>query len=61
MRFWACDRLISNSIIGFVFELIFSLIIGLIMKVLPWWMAKGVLVLIGVGFVVLGYFYIAIL
>jgi F0F1-type ATP synthase assembly protein I len=45
---------LSNSFIGFIVELVVSFFIGLFMKRMPWWMARSVLLLIGLGLIVLG-------
>lgn len=38
-----------------IIEILFSLTLGLIIKTLPWWLAKIVIILIGVGLIVLGF------
>ncbi|KGK90960.1 hypothetical protein DP73_05780 [Desulfosporosinus sp. HMP52] len=42
------------SIIGFIFDIIFSLTIGVILKYSPWWLAKTLVLIISVFFFILG-------
>jgi hypothetical protein len=42
------------SIFGFIFDLLFSLTIGLILKISPWWLAKTLIFLVACGFFYLG-------
>ena len=42
------------SIIGFVFDLIFSFTIGMILKYSPWWLAKTLVFIVSACFFILG-------
>ena len=50
----AVDSSFLGCIVSFFVLMFFSLTIGLVIKVLPWWMAKGLILLIGCGFIILG-------
>jgi putative Mn2+ efflux pump MntP len=43
------------SIAGFIFDLIFSLSVGLIMKYSPWWFAKTLAIATGCGILYVGF------
>lgn len=42
------------SIIGFIFDIIFSLTIGVILKYSPWWLAKTLVFIVSACFFILG-------
>lgn len=53
------SNLSSESFIGWLFGsiigILFGLFVGLFFKILPWWMARGIHFVIGIGFFVLGF------